>query len=195
MVEALGSGGMSTVYQANHLFLEKVVAIKLLNQQLASDVKAVQRFQVEAKACYELDRPNLAWGLRFLVCRAIARPTSSWIISRVKVCPRVIQREYQLEVARAVPIFLDISKGLAYAHEKGVLHRDIKPSNVMLVKGKNGKEMAKIVDFGLAKVYDESALKLTQTGEIFGSPLYMSPDPMPVVCVWIIVRIFIRSMC
>jgi serine/threonine-protein kinase len=74
-----------------------------------------------------------------------------------------------------LPLFYDICQGLAPAHEKHVLHRDIKPSNVMLLKG-DGRIIAKIVDFGLAKSYDESAMKLTQTGEIFGSPLYMSPE-------------------
>jgi eukaryotic-like serine/threonine-protein kinase len=173
--EALGSGGMSTVYRAQHLFLDKVVAIKLLNQQLASDASAVQRFQVEAKAAYELDHPNLLGVYDF----GLSTDGQAYIVMDYlegESLADIIKREGTVDLARALPIFLDICSGLAHAHDKGVLHRDIKPSNVMLVIGARGKLTAKIVDFGLAKVYDDSALKLTQTGEIFGSPLYMSPE-------------------
>jgi tRNA A-37 threonylcarbamoyl transferase component Bud32/isoprenylcysteine carboxyl methyltransferase (ICMT) family protein YpbQ len=175
IAEALGSGGMSTVYKAQHLFLDKVVAIKLLNQQLASDAKSVQRFQVEAKAAFDLNHPNLLGVYDF----GMSGDGQAYIVMDYlegESLAEIIQREKQIGLVRALPIFLDICKGLAYAHEQGVLHRDIKPSNVMLVKGPNGKDLAKIVDFGLAKVFDENAMKLTQTGEIFGSPLYMSPE-------------------
>jgi serine/threonine-protein kinase len=173
--EALGSGGMSTVYRAQHLFLDKVVAIKLLNQQLASDVSAVQRFQVEAKAAFDLDHPNLLGVYDF----GMSTDGQAYIVMDYlegESLAEIIKREGTLDLARALPIFLDLCSGLAHAHDKGVLHRDIKPSNVMLVIGASGKQSAKIVDFGLAKVYDGSGLKLTQTGEIFGSPLYMSPE-------------------
>jgi tRNA A-37 threonylcarbamoyl transferase component Bud32 len=175
IAEALGSGGMSTVYKAQHLFLDKVVAIKLLNHQLASDAKAVQRFQVEAKAAFDLNHPNLLGVYDF----GMSHDGQAYIVMDYlegESLSEVIHRERHVGLVRALPIFLDVCKGLTYAHESGVLHRDIKPSNVMLVKGQYGKDMAKIVDFGLAKVYDENAMKLTQTGEIFGSPLYMSPE-------------------
>jgi serine/threonine-protein kinase len=175
IAEALGSGGMSTVYKAQHLFLDKVVAIKLLNQQLASDAKAVQRFQVEAKAAFDLNHPNLLGVYDF----GMSRDGQAYIVMDYlegESLADIIHREKCVGLVRALPIFLDVCKGLTYAHEQGVLHRDIKPSNIMLVKGPNGRDLAKIVDFGLAKVYDENAMKLTQTGEIFGSPLYMSPE-------------------
>ena len=175
IAEPLGSGGMSTVYKAKHLFLDKIVAIKLLNQQLASDPKAVQRFQIEAKAAFGLEHANLLGVYDF----GVSRDGQAFIVMdylQGESLGDVIRRERTLNLVQALPIFLDICKGLAYAHERGILHRDIKPSNVMLVKGKNNATVAKIVDFGLAKVYDESAMKLTQTGEIFGSPLYMSPE-------------------
>ncbi len=171
----LGSGGMSTVYKAQHMFLDKVVAIKLLNHQLASDARAVQRFQVEAKAAYELNHPNLLGVYDF----GMSTDGQAYIVMDYlegESLSEIIQREKHISLVRALPIFLDVCKGLNYAHEQAILHRDIKPSNVMLVQGQYGKQVAKIVDFGLAKIYDENAMKLTQTGEIFGSPLYMSPE-------------------
>jgi serine/threonine-protein kinase len=173
--KALGSGGMSTVYKAQHQFLDKVVAIKLLNHQLASDAKAVQRFQIEAKAAYDLNHPNLLGVYDF----GISNDGQAYIVMDYlegESLSDMIHRDTAVSLPKALPIFLDICRGLTYAHEQQILHRDIKPSNVMLVKGPNGKQIAKIVDFGLAKIFDDDALKLTQTGEIFGSPLYMSPE-------------------
>ncbi|MBS2010251.1 MAG: serine/threonine protein kinase [Cyanobacteria bacterium SZAS TMP-1] len=175
IAEALGSGGMSTVYKAKHLFLDKTVAIKLLNQQLASDAKAVQRFQVEAKAAFGLEHSNLLGVYDF----GVSRDGQAYIVMdylQGESLSDIIRRENSVSVVRALPIFLDVCKGLSYAHEHGILHRDIKPSNVMLVKDEYNSQVAKIVDFGLAKVYDPEAMKLTQTGDIFGSPLYMSPE-------------------
>jgi tRNA A-37 threonylcarbamoyl transferase component Bud32 len=86
-----------------------------------------------------------------------------------------IERLGFLEESRAASIFQKVAEGLAYAHEQGVVHRDIKPSNIMLVTDRNGNEKPIIVDFGIAKrqAVDKN---LTQTGEVFGTPVYMSPE-------------------
>ncbi|MCA0312814.1 MAG: serine/threonine protein kinase [Candidatus Melainabacteria bacterium] len=175
VIEALGSGGMSTVYKAKHKFLEKPVAIKLLNAHLASDGKAVQRFQLEAKAAYDLKHPNLISIYDF----GISPDGQAYIVMDYLEGESLsdrIERHGKLPLMEALPIFADIASGLAYAHEHNVLHRDIKPSNVMLTSSESGATKALIVDFGLAKNYEDDSLKLTQTGEIFGSPLYMSPE-------------------
>ncbi len=172
--DRLGSGGMSTVYLAKHKFLNKNVAVKVLHSNLASDAKSVQRFQMEAKAAFDLTHPNLLTIYDF----GISQDGQAYIVMDYiegESLADLVQRQGTLELTQALPLFYDICLGLAHAHEKNVLHRDIKPSNVMLLKGEN-RIVAKIVDFGLAKSYDESAMKLTQTGEIFGSPLYMSPE-------------------
>lgn len=171
----LGSGGMSTVYKANHIYLDKPMAIKVLNQNLASDPIAVRRFQTEAKACNELNHPNLLAVHDF----GVSVDGQAYIVMdflQGESLSERIQKQGKLDIISAIPIFMQIASGLAFAHDKNVLHRDIKPSNVMLVKGEDGKTVSKIVDFGLAKTYDEKSLKLTQTGEIFGSPIYMSPE-------------------
>jgi tRNA A-37 threonylcarbamoyl transferase component Bud32 len=171
----LGSGGMSTVYKANHIYLDKPVAIKVLNQNLASDPIAVRRFQIEARAAHDLNHPNLLAVHDF----GVSLDGQAYIVMdflKGQSLAEKIQAEGKLDIITAIPIFIQVASGLAFAHEKGVLHRDIKPSNVMLVSDANGKTVSKIVDFGLAKTYDEKAMKLTQTGEIFGSPIYMSPE-------------------
>lgn len=172
--DRLGSGGMSTVYLAKHQFLNKNVAIKVLHSNLASDAKSVQRFQMEAKAAFDLTHPNLLTIYDF----GISQDGQAYIVMDYiegESMADLVQRQGRIDITQALPLFYDICLGLAHAHEKNVLHRDIKPSNVMLLKG-DSRIIAKIVDFGLAKSYDESAMKLTQTGEIFGSPLYMSPE-------------------
>lgn len=175
IISALGAGGMSTVYKAKHRFLDKFVAIKLLNAHLSSDGKAVQRFQLEAKAAYDLKHPNLISIYDF----GISPDGQAYIVMDYlegESLSQRIDRQGKLSLMEALPIFADVASGLAHAHQNNVLHRDIKPSNVMLVCGEDGTGIARIVDFGLAKNYDENSVKLTQTGEIFGSPLYMSPE-------------------
>jgi serine/threonine-protein kinase len=145
-----------------------------LHSNLASDAKSVQRFQMEAKAAFDLTHPNLLTIYDF----GISQDGQAYIVMDYiegESLSDLVQRQGPITLTQALPLFYDICLGLAHAHEKNVLHRDIKPSNVMLLKGET-RIVAKIVDFGLAKSYDESAMKLTQTGEIFGSPLYMSPE-------------------
>jgi serine/threonine-protein kinase len=129
---------------------------------------------MEAKAAFDLTHPNLLTIYDF----GISQDGQAYIVMDYiegESMADLVQRQGRIDITQALPLFYDICQGLAHAHEKHVLHRDIKPSNVMLLKG-DSRIIAKIVDFGLAKSYDESAMKLTQTGEIFGSPLYMSPE-------------------
>jgi len=92
---------------------------------------------------------------------------------------QVISREGFLDVERSLEIFLSVAEALEHAHWKGVIHRDLKPSNFIPTKTENGSDFAKIVDFGIAKILptgDQLTQQLTQTGETFGSPFYMSPE-------------------
>src|SRR6185369_9731162 len=90
----------------------------------------------------------------------------------------VIDAERSIDYERAVNIFIQACEALAAAHAKDVLHRDLKPSNIMLIQTKDQPDFVKIVDFGIAKMMPGSGkeVQLTQTGEVFGSPLYMSPE-------------------
>ncbi len=174
IIDTLGSGGMSTVYLAKHKLLQKDVAVKMLRASLASDPLTVQRFQMEAKAAFDLNHPNLLAVYDF----GISQHGQAYIVMDYlegESLAAIADRDERISLLTALPLFYDISRGLAHAHEHGVLHRDIKPGNVMVIRGEK-RLKAVIVDFGLIKTYDSEALKLTQTGEIFGSPLYMSPE-------------------
>lgn len=173
----LGEGGMSTVYRATHDVLKKDFAIKVLKGNTDSD--SLKRFKREAKLTSALDHENIIGvhdfgiapdGRSYLVMEFVEGETLSDMISRVGYLKPRVARYYLLQICEA----------LEHAHGKGIIHRDLKPANIMLVKNKEGMVIVKVVDFGLAKILDDSetsaSQKITQTGECFGSPLYMSPE-------------------
>jgi serine/threonine-protein kinase len=91
----------------------------------------------------------------------------------------LIESEGKLPIHRAVPMFKQIAAGCAYAHSRNIIHRDLKPGNVIVTSKAGQNDFVKIVDFGIAKILHENTIagtKLTKTGEVFGSPLYMSPE-------------------
>jgi tetratricopeptide (TPR) repeat protein/tRNA A-37 threonylcarbamoyl transferase component Bud32 len=177
-IEALiGQGGMSMVYKGTHLVLNRPVAVKVIIPQVNMGDKLVLRLQQEARAAYSLSHKNLASvhdvsltadGLPYLVMDFAEGETLAEMLTRGPLQP-----------AKAIDIFSQICAGLAAAHEQRVIHRDIKPGNIMVEHLADGGENVKIVDFGIAKKVTENAEeihKLTQTGEVFGTPLYMSPE-------------------
>ncbi len=169
----IGRGGMSVVYRARHLLMQKDVALKFLRSHLLADVESVNRFRTEARAVSALNSKHIirlfdldvtVENQPFLVVELLIGISLADI---VKDKGRIPQDE-------AVGWFCQIAQALQDAHEQGVIHRDLKPSNVVIDDG-----MVKIFDFGIAKVlFTEGAdkSKLTQTGEVFGSPMYMSPE-------------------
>ncbi|HEY9786625.1 MAG TPA: serine/threonine-protein kinase [Candidatus Obscuribacterales bacterium] len=178
MLEQIGSGGMSTVYKARHVTMDVVRAIKVLYPRLASEKQSTLRFLQEAKAVASLQHPNVV-AVYDSGVTGDGRPYIAMDCLIGESLADVIQAEHFLERQRAIDIFVQITNGLAAAHQRGIIHRDLKPGNIMLVKGADGQEVVKILDFGIAKVLSEDEVKdvqLTQTGEIFGSPLYMSPE-------------------
>ena len=175
ILSRLGSGGMSVVYAAKHLLLDKTVAIKIISAGHAIDGKSLMRFQQEAKASTALNHQNIAAvsefgqdkdGSPFLVMEYV----------KGKSLSEIIREEGKLTQERSVVILLQLCDALHYAHEKQVIHRDIKPANIIITTDSSGSEMAKIVDFGIAKILSKDGTDLTQTGETFGTPSYMSPE-------------------
>lgn len=178
ILSVLGQGGMSIVYKARHKFMDRVVALKLLHDHLLADELAIQRFQREAKAASSLSHQNIVSVHDF-------GRTNSGQTYFVMDCLEgesladLLERDDTVELNRAVDIFKQACDGLEHAHKKGVIHRDLKPSNLVLISQEDGSDLVKIVDFGIAKVMPQQGKpqqQLTQTGEIFGSPLYMSPE-------------------
>lgn len=170
----IGEGGMGIVYKARHLSLGRLVAVKVMIEDLARDNAALQRFQREARVLSAVEHPNLILVHDFGETEN-KQPFLVMELLEGKTLEEIIEKHGKLPLALAIEVFVEICEGMQAAHDQGLIHRDLKPANVMLVK-KNEKRMCKILDMGLAKFVDKKAAKLTQTGQIFGSPLYMSPE-------------------
>lgn len=180
ILKVLGSGGMSVIYQARHKYMERICAVKLLHPFLLQDAAMFQRFQYEAKAASTLNHPNVVGvhdfgitsdGRAYLVMDYLSGEDLSSILEREIILPEPQARE----------IFRQACMGLDHAHSKGVIHRDLKPSNLFLEPQEDNTIIVKLVDFGIAKIStgqdgSQSGQNLTRTGEVFGSPLYMSPE-------------------
>lgn len=177
-IEIIGHGGMGAVYKVKELSTGTTFAVKLLQKSLADDPGAQKRFEQEVSSASKLTHPNLVavyghgktpTGAPYLVMDYLDGRSLS----------DVIEKEGRLEPKRALNIFIQIAEALKHAHDKGVIHRDIKPTNIILSSTPGGDDIVKIVDFGIAKVLPATSREtrdLTQTGEVFGSPHYMSPE-------------------
>jgi eukaryotic-like serine/threonine-protein kinase len=174
IISALGKGGMSTVYKGRHLLMDRIVAIKLLT---ASDVQSLKRFQLEAKLACNLSHHNIVTVFDFGVS-SLGQPYLVMDYLEGKCLSDIIKTEGPMDVERALSIFIQACDALSYAHKRDVVHRDLKPSNFMILEQEH-EEVLKLVDFGIAKQLNTETpegLSLTRTGEVLGSPLYMSPE-------------------
>lgn len=188
LLELVGQGGMGKVYRVVDLNDNSIAAVKVMHNHLKSDASSRLRFEREARLAVGLKHANVLevtnYGLTdenepFIVMEFLVGESLDEFIQR---------RKPPLAASMLVPIFMQICAGLHYAHQSGVVHRDMKPSNIMLIEDTNSDRLhVKIVDFGIAKVCKTTGevcptsgkpldLSITQPGEIFGSPLYMSPE-------------------
>jgi hypothetical protein len=178
IVEKIGAGGMANVYKGEHQLLRKGVAIKILLPQVAIDTDMASRFEAEAVAAARLDHPNCvgisdfgrtAGGQLYLVMELIdGHPLSD-----------VLGGGLKLSWERAVEIARQLLRGLARAHELGIVHRDLKPANIMVSQRPAGYEVAKIIDFGIAKMVSENAAAPrveTKAGTVFGTADFIAPE-------------------
>ncbi len=175
--ERIGEGGMGAVYRATHILMNKAVAIKLISAELAHLPQVVGRFEREARSASRLSHPNCITvtdfgrtedGTLFLVMELLDGESLNDLLCR----------EETISASRAIEITKQILEGLSHAHEAGIVHRDLKPSNVMLVSQNDLSDFAKVFDFGIAKIAEDSGAdhKLTQQGMIVGTPAYLSPE-------------------
>ena len=167
--EVIGQGGMSTVYKAHDSLLERNVALKVLHQQYNEDEDFVERFKHEARSVAQLQHPNIVTvidrgeedGRQYIVFEFIDGENLK----------ELVVRKGRLDVRDALEIAHEIARGLAFAHESGLIHRDVKPQNVLL----NGDGRAKVTDFGIARSLDVEH-GVTQTGTILGTSNYIAPE-------------------
>jgi len=175
--ENLGAGGMGIVFRASHDFLERKVAIKMLLAAEMDDT-GLQRFQREARAISYLHHPNIVDLIEFGVD---PNENPFMVMEYVEgLClSKIIAKAGHLEPPFALRIMLQICSAMKHAHASGIVHRDLKPSNILVVIDEDGRESVKILDFGIAKLANRTGYNdatLTKTGEVFGSPKYMSPE-------------------
>jgi eukaryotic-like serine/threonine-protein kinase len=170
IVGELGKGAMGVVYCARDPMLDRTVAIKTINMELAHEEMAEYeaRFYTEAKAAGGLNHPNIVTIYDIGKSEKIAYMAMELL--QGKELKTMIAPGRPLPVTYAVDIAAQIAEGLGYAHEHGIVHRDIKPANIMIVRG----GLVKITDFGIARMRTTSVQ--TQVGIVLGSPRYMSPE-------------------
>ncbi len=171
----LGSGGMATVYKANHIHLDKVVVLKMLHTEGLSD-RAMVRFHKEAKILSQLNHPNISPFFDFGLSEDNIPYLAIEFLQGETLKDRLKAESY-LELEESLSIALDLAGALAHAHAKGIVHRDVKPANVMVTET-DGSPRAVLMDFGIARLMetDEEDQSLTSSGELIGSPRYMSPE-------------------
>jgi serine/threonine protein kinase len=177
----LGEGGMGSVFRAQHLAMDRRVAVKLLKPHLSADHTALQRFAREARATMKVDSPHAVKVLDFGVT-----PHGDYYMALEYLDGRTVQKELEVDGPFAPLRVLHIGRqalhALGAAHRSGLVHRDIKPDNILLMRVGDDPDYAKLLDFGVAKLMQgseassQSALKLTQAGMVFGTPEFMSPE-------------------
>lgn len=178
VISLLGRGGMGVVYRVEQIFLGKELAFKTILKGEKNE-NILRRFQAEARAVFSLHHPNIIAVHDFGLLDDDTPFMAMEIVTGKTLGDRL--KEGPLSVDMAIPLFIQICFGLAHAHESGIVHRDIKPNNIMILNDMSwGTEGSiKILDFGIAKLTQHEGGEiqaLTRTGEIFGSPFYMSPE-------------------
>ena len=177
--ELIGYGGMGFVYKVLDKSDNKIKAVKILRKELAQDKQAVKRFELEVNAVKDLDHPNL---VKIYDTGTTSDDVPYLLMEYIEGEPlyEVLRREGRLKPERVIKICTDIADALEAVHAKNIVHRDLKPSNIIL-SPKDGRECAFVVDFGIAKALpsqssSRATYDITEAGDVFGSPSYMSPE-------------------
>ncbi len=173
VISKLGSGGMSDVYRCEDLQLQRLVAVKMLHHFTTK--AAVTRFQREAQIVSTLVQENIVkvYGLH------VTTEKQPFIVMELidgEPLDKLIERNGPLKLPRVLKFIAQICNALSAAHNQGIIHRDLKPSNIMVINPGGEDESLKLLDFGIAKIINDNSIKTTRTGEVFGSPIYMSPE-------------------
>jgi eukaryotic-like serine/threonine-protein kinase len=164
----IGAGGMSTVYRALDQTLQRPVAIKLMNREVATDSDQLERFRREARAVAQLSHPHIVGVID--AGEDESRPYIVFECIEGETLKERIRRQGRLPVAEAVAYAIEIARALGAAHARHIVHRDVKPQNVLI----DEEGSAKVTDFGIARTLDEEGL--TADGRVLGTTDYVSPE-------------------
>jgi len=177
VLRKLGEGGMGQVYLAEHIKMGRMSAIKVMTASLVHDADAVGRFNREAANASKISHPNIAAiydfgetsdGLIYLAMEFVEGESLTKLCEALGAIP----------APRAAEIARQAANALEAAHERGIVHRDLKPDNIMISRGREGADLVKVVDFGIAKAAEGAGQKVTRTGLVVGTPEYMSPEQL-----------------
>ncbi|MBK7536054.1 MAG: protein kinase [Myxococcales bacterium] len=170
----VGEGGMGVVYRARQVSIDRVIALKMLNPQMATDPTWVQRFYNEAKACSRLQHPNTIRMFDFGQTAEGRLFMTMEFLDGIGLRQAIQQGPFPAQ--RVIKILIQCCASLAEAHAIGIIHRDIKPDNVFLLNMPGSPDFVKLLDFSVAKLLQEGDKNSTQAGVVFGTPQYMSPE-------------------
>jgi eukaryotic-like serine/threonine-protein kinase len=178
ILSKLGEGGMGAVFQAEQISLKRTVAVKLLRPDLSANAMLLRRFNAEAEAVAKLRHPNTVNIYDF------GQDTDGTLFIAMELIEgrslrTAIHHEGPLPLRRSLAIASQVAASLADAHAKTIIHRDLKPDNVMLTDRGRSKDNVTVLDFGIAKLRDDSRgtqQQMTQAGDMLGTPQYMAPE-------------------
>ncbi|HEX2572491.1 MAG TPA: serine/threonine-protein kinase [Polyangia bacterium] len=179
LLQPLGQGGMGTVYEAEHVFTHRHVAVKILHAQLAANPEVVRRFLHEARSAARIVHPHCV----DILDMGQAQDGTLYLVEELLVgvdLRRHLNQVGRLPPREALAIALPITEALAAAHTQGVLHRDVKPGNIFLANGPGSTRIPKLIDFGIAKAFEvaDDGPEQTRTGMTMGTPSHMAPEQL-----------------
>lgn len=179
VLSRLGAGGMGKVYKARHLNLDSMIALKVLYQHLVGDPTVVKRFEREARAASRLKHDNIVQITDFGEDEQVGYFFCMEHLDGESLQDR-IKRERQLPVPVVCHILCQVCDALQIAHQNGIVHRDLKPENIFLIQKGWQRDVAKVLDFGIAAMSGgestDANMRLTRAGTLFGTPAYSSPE-------------------
>jgi serine/threonine protein kinase len=174
ILRRLACGGMGSVYEARHTVVGRHFALKFLHDQYAQRSSMVQRFLREAQATGAIASEHVIGVLDY--GSLDGTPYLVMELVRGHDLRELLLQHHRLEEQRAVRIVLDACRGLALAHDRGLVHRDLKPANICVTRRADGREIAKVIDFGVAKLRD--GVDLSEEGTLIGTVGYMAPEQL-----------------